>query len=171
MLLTNQRTEAGLVNGVRGRVVGVELHNTEEDRDMDSAISAHSVKYVVVDFGNKYKGPVIWPGHPGWVPIAPVEIPHKKLKGWRRIQIPLTLCWGMTIHKSQGLTFPEGCVVDFAHRPNNQPVASVGLPFVAMSRTEHFARQAFRNMPDFWDFRKVLKQQLFAWRGQLCTSM
>ena len=92
MLLTNQRTEAGLVNGVRGKVVGVELHNTEEDRDMDSAISAPSVKYVVVDFGVNYKGPVIWRDHPGWVPIEPIEVQHKRLKGWRRMQLPLTLC-------------------------------------------------------------------------------
>ena len=71
---------------------------------------------------------------------------------------------GHTIHKSQGLTFPDGVVVDFRHAPNTKPVANVGLAFVAMSRATHWEKQAFRDLPDFWDFRKVLDQNLFKWR-------
>ena len=53
---------------------------------------------------------------------------------------------------------------DFDHHPSYQPVANVGLAFVAMSRTCEWSKQGFRNMPSFWDFRRVLKQQLFHWR-------
>ena len=83
----------------------------------------------------------------------------------------LALRHAMTIHKSQGLTFDEGAVVDFAHHPSYQPVANVGLAFVAMSRTRDWAFQAFRNLPDFWQFRKVLKDKLFTWRRQLEERM
>ena len=62
------------------------------------------------------------------------------------------------MHKSQGLTFPEGAVLDFAHSPTNKPLATVGLAFVAMSRTTAWEKQAFRDLPAFWEFRAVLKQ-------------
>ena len=126
--------------------------------------------YVVLDVP-KYCGPVVYPDHPTWVPIEPTVVRHKRFKGWERRQLPLVLAWGITIHKSQGLTFDEGAVVDFAHHPSYQPVANVGLAFVGMSRTRDWDCQAFRNLPDFWEFRKVLKNPLFAWRRQLEERM
>ena len=77
----------------------------------------------------------------------------------------------MTIHKSQGLTFGEGAVVDFAHHPNTKPVATMGLAFVAMTRTREWIKQGFRDLPDFWEFRKVLKDDLFKWRAELEKRM
>ena len=81
------------------------------------------------------------------------------------------MAWGITVANSQGLTFSEGAVVDFAPHPTYQPVANVGLAFVAMSRCEGWDKQAFRNLPDFWEFRKVLQSQLFQWRGLLEKRM
>ena len=170
MIISNLRTPAGLVNGATGTVVGVVLRSNAEDRDIRGAVSAADVAYVVLDVP-KYCGPVVYPGHPTWVPIEPTVVRHKRFKGWERRQLPLVLAWGITIHKSQGLTFDEGAVVDFAHHPSYQPVANVGLAFVAMSRTRDWDRQAFRNLPDFWEFRKVLKDKLFAWRRQLEERM
>jgi hypothetical protein len=133
--------------------------------EVQGAVSAADVEYVVMDIP-KYRGPVIFPGHPTWVPIAPQTVLHDRCKGMERLQLPLVLAWGLTIHKSQGLTFPEGVVVDFKHAPNYQPVATMGLAFVAMSRATHWERQAFRDLPDFWDFRKVLEKKIFRWRKE-----
>ena len=62
-------------------------------------------------------------------------------------------------------------VVDFAHHPCTQPVANVGLAFVGMSRTQDWGDQGFRGLPDFWEFRKVLKDKLFLWRARLEEDM
>ena len=113
---------------------------------MQGAVSASDVEYVVLDVP-KYRGPVIFPDHPTWVPIAPNSVRHDRQKSLERLQLPLVLAWGMTIHKSQGLTFPDGVVVDFKHAPNTRPLSTVGLGFVAMSRATHWERQAFRASP------------------------
>ena len=130
MLISNLRTPAGLVNGATGLVVGAVLKNNLPDHELRSAISAASVAYVVVDIP-KYTGPVVFPGHPTWVPIAPIPIRHKRKKDWERLQLPLVLAWGVTIHKSQGLTFGEGAVVDFRTTPTRsqwRPWASRSWP-------------------------------------------
>ncbi len=170
MVICNMRTPAGLVNGALGTVVGAVLRRNAADRDIRGAVSATDVAYVVLDIP-KYCGPVLYPDHPTWVPIEPAPQRHKRFVGWERMQLPLVLAWGITIHKSQGLTFPNGSVVDFAHHPNTQPVANVGLAFVAMSRGREWCNQAFRHLPDFWEFRKVLKDKLFQWRGVLEKRM
>ncbi len=170
MIICNLRTPAGLVNGATGKVVGVVLRRQAADPDLRGAVSAADVEHVVVDIP-KYHGPVIYLEHPTWVPIAPTTVRHKRAKGWERLQLPLVLAWGITIHKSQGLTFPGGAVVDFAHHPSYQPVAQVGLAFVGMSRTCMWNAHAFRSLPGFWDFRKVLKDKLFKWRGALEERM
>jgi hypothetical protein len=163
MIISNLRTEAGLVNGATGRVLGAVLKESLAREELRGAVSAADVKYVVMDVPS-YRGPVIFPDHPTWVPIAPQPVRHDRQKGWQRLQLPLVLAWGITVHKSQGLTFPEGAVLDFAHSPTNKPVATVGLAFVAMSRTTSWEGQAFRDLPDFWEFRAVLGQELFRWR-------
>ena len=120
--------------------------------------------YVVLDVP-KYCGPVVFPGHPSWVAIEPLSQRHDRCPQWSRLQLPVVLAWGITVHKSQGLTFSDGCVVDFDHHPAWKPVAEVGLAFVAMSRSREWEAQAFRDLPAFWDFRKVLKDELFQWRA------
>ena len=167
MLTSNLRTPAGLVNGALGTLVAVLLRpGANAKTNVRDAVSASDVDYAVVDFPS-YTGPVIYPGHPTWVPVEPFAQRHKFYKGWERTQLPLVLAWGITIHKSQGLTFRQGCVVDFAHQPNYQPVERAGLAFVAMSRTRSYERQAFKNLPSFWQFRLVLKDKLFQLRSHL----
>ena len=165
MLLSNLRTPAGLVNGAVGTLVAVLLKPTAGDRatDIPAAVWATDIEYAVVGFPT-YEGPVIFSEHPTWVPIEPLPQHHKRFRAFERIQLPLSLAWGMTVHKSQGLTLRTGAVVDFSHSPSYEPVARMGLPFVGLSRTVSFSLQGFKKLPDFWAFREVLEDQLFKWR-------
>ena len=63
MIISNLRTEAGLVNGATGRVLGAVLNETLAREELREAVSAADVKYVVMDVPS-YRGPVIFPGHP-----------------------------------------------------------------------------------------------------------
>ena len=172
MLISNLRTPSGLVNGAMGRLVGVVLHDSagasalNADTDFPESVSAQSVRYAVVDFPG-YTGMPFWQDHPTWVPVPPVPVRHKRFKAMERLQLPIVLAWGVTIHKSQGLTFRQGAVVDFRHSPGYAPLAQPGLAFVGMSRTPGFEDQGFNFMPDFWSFRKVLQHPLFKARSSL----
>ena len=172
MLIANLRTRAGLVNGAVGHVKAAVLRDGRSCRgsELPNAVASTDVRYVVVDFPT-YNGPAFFPGHPKWVAIRPITVRHKRTKQWLRVQLPLVLAWGLTIHKSQGLTFHDGVLVDFAHQPSYQPVQNMGLAFVAMSRTTAWSKQAFRNLPCLWEFRKVLQQNLFKWRSKFETRM
>jgi len=169
MLLANLRTPAGLVNGALGTLVGVKLKDTEalsSTFEVPGAVSAQDIDYAVVDVPT-YTGPVFFAAHPTWVPVEPIVVRHKRFQSWERLMLPMVLAWGITIHKSQGLTLVRGCVVDFVHQPTYSPVSTPGLAFVGMSRTPTFAVQGFKNLPGFWEFRKILQNQLFVWRALL----
>ena len=127
---------------------------------------ASAVKYVVVDFPG-YRGPELFPGQPTWVPIEAKEVGYERNPAMRRLQIPLVLAYGVTIHKSQGLTFSGGCVVDFRQSGGNRPWANMGLAYVGMSRCTDFKRQGFRCLPDIYEFREVLRKEEFRKRSAL----
>ena len=61
--------------------------------------------------------------------------------------------------------------MDFQHQPTYQPVAKLGLAFVGMSRCTDFARQAFRNLPGFGEFRKVLQDVMHGWHSKFEERM
>lgn len=84
MLLYNMNTQAGLINGARGVVIGFE----------------NITRYPIVKFKNGIQET-----------IGPYEWKMKKYKGISRVQIPLKLAWACTIHKIQGQTL-DSVVVD-----------------------------------------------------------
>jgi ATP-dependent DNA helicase PIF1 len=74
-----------------------------------------------------------WDGiDPSWIPIVPVTARWETQTGksLAHTQLPLTMAWGITIHKSQGLTL-EKVVVDLGHAD-----LTSGLSFVAISRVK-----------------------------------
>ena len=156
MLISNLRTVWNLVNGLRGRIVGVVWE--EEDQAADQGfgfsdgpsaaaasrpkqqqqrnaaevggVQATALKYLVIDFPG-YVGPCMVEGHPTYVCIGPQQIRHERMPALSRTQFPVVLSYGMTVHKRQGLTLKEGCVFDMEHEPTWQPFRSIcGLAFV-----------------------------------------
>ena len=78
---------------------------------------------------------------------------NEQTKKYVRVGLPLRLASAITIHKSQGLSLPEGAVIDL-HVTNNRrnPVTLPGLAFVAWTRVTKWRRIAFRNLPSFETF-------------------
>ncbi|KZT34517.1 hypothetical protein SISSUDRAFT_1065241 [Sistotremastrum suecicum HHB10207 ss-3] len=127
----------GLVNGARGVVKKI-WYNRGKDPKRDLP----AVVWVSVP---GYTGPdnEVAPGYdidPRWVPIVPVtaQWSTKTERQLSRRQLPLTLAWAITVHKSQGLTLDKATIdlgpSDFA----------LGLSFVAISRVKNLQGLAFR---------------------------
>ena len=167
MINTNLQTRWGLVNGAMGTLLAVKLKNKgAPGTSLPKSIDADNVEYAVVEVPS-YTGPVLLPDRPKVVLLRPTRARHARFKGWERLQLPFVLAYGITIHKSQGLTLHDGAVIDFKHSPNWMPVATLGLAFVGMSRTKCLEATAFKHLPDFWAFRLVLNNQLFKLRASL----
>jgi len=135
-LTTNLWTEAGLANGQTGIVRDVVYADDAQVPDMPL--------FVWVEIED-YRGPSFFPGNQDrskWVPIPPIVhvVPMRdtsskkkdKCVEWKsaeRRQIPLTLAWAWTIHKSQGQTLKGPIVMDIGAKE-----MEVGLTYVAVSR-------------------------------------
>ena len=173
MLTMNLRTVWNLVNGARGHIVAV-LPSLEHVASAASAavagalgqqqnnksdevggVSVAAAQYVVVDFPS-YVGPTMISGHPTWVAVPKQTCRHEKFRGLARTNFPLVLCYGMTVHKSQGLTVSTRCVFNMC-----------GLAFVGFSRVTDFAKMAFKNVPDYWTFQSMVDTDMFRWRSDL----
>ena len=92
----------------------------------------------------------------------------RKLEVWLGQIFPLMLCYGITVHKSQGLTISTGCVFNMQHEPTWSPLKNMcGLAFVGFSRVTDFAKMAFKYVPDYWAFQAMAESDLFRWRSTL----
>ena len=146
----------GLMNGARGRVKAIVY------REGESPSQGHQPRYVVVAFDD-YVGPPFFKGEErrSWVPVPPVKISVRgREEPWRR-QVPLVLCWAVTLLKAQGLTVPEGVVVDLRSDGSKNWAGTLGVPFVGWTRAKHFHMWACRALPPLADFVKVRQLALF----------
>lgn len=113
MLIANLWIEVGLVNGALGQIKMIVYDAGSKPPDLP--------KYVVVLFQH-YTGPSWDPTNPKHVPISPIT------RG-NCTQIPLTMAWGITIHKSQGLTL-DFATIDIGKTEKQ------GLTFTTLSRVK-----------------------------------
>ena len=122
MLTSNLWQQAGLCNGTTSIVEDIIYTKNQNPPSLPISI--------IVEF-EKYTGPPFITDHPTWVPIPPITYEWTTSQRHSRKQLPLRLCYAMTIHKSQGQTL-EKAVIDLGDRER-----TAGLIFVALSRLRH----------------------------------
>lgn len=121
MLTRNLCINKGLINGAFGTVKAIFYEKDNKPPNLPIA--------VIVQF-DKFTGKSILADKSKWVAIKPESTSiMKERKQMHRQQLPLKLAWGITIHKSQGLTLDKIVV-----HLNEQCPKSKGLEFVALSR-------------------------------------
>lgn len=122
MLKNNTWTAQGLCNGSLGTVKDIVYVPQTTDTHLDD----HPL-CVLVQFDN-YHGPTIYDN---CVPILPVTVGFRKGNtSCTRKQFPLQVAYGITIHKSQGVTVDKA-VVDIGDSE-----FALGLTYVALSRVK-----------------------------------
>ena len=120
MLTKNLWVQRGLCNGSIGTVEHVIFGENDCPPSLPLA--------VLVRF-DRYTGPSFSPKFRNCVPIAPfIAYADGDNQSLERQQLPLKLCYAMTIHKSQGLTLQKA-TVDLG-KQESVP----GLAYVALSR-------------------------------------
>ena len=124
MLTMNLWSLVGLCNGLTGTVVDIIFVESHNPPDLPIA--------VLVKFDN-YCGPS-FANMPFCVPIPPVTATvcvgncvHE------RQQLPLTLAWALTIHKSQGMTL-EKAWIDVGRKET-----TLGMTYVTLSRVRNLS--------------------------------
>jgi energy-coupling factor transporter ATP-binding protein EcfA2 len=142
MLRRNLLTEQGLVNGSLGFVREI-VYRKEHKPPNDQPA------YVMIKFDN-YNGPNV----DGLVPIAPVTSTWIENETCKRTQLPLTLAWACTIHKSQGLT------LDRAQVDVGASEMALGLAYVALSRVKTLEGLLILNSYSYERFEKIKKSNL-----------
>ena len=122
MLTRNLWVKTGLCNGAMGFVKFLIYADNSSPPNLPIA--------VIVQF-DEYTGPSFDASIPRLVPITPI-LSENIYSGQvvERQQVPLKLCWAITIHKSQGLTLSKA-EIDIG---KSEKVA--GLAYVAISRVK-----------------------------------
>ena len=134
MLVANLNASWGLYNGAVGTVVDI-LYK-DGCRPTDDPTPLPDV--VFVRFPG-YKGPPYLNEDPTVVPIVPVSRSTDCTCRCKRLQVPLRLAWGKTIHKCQGMTVGDGEAFRYVviHPGKHDfEVKNPGALFVALSRTK-----------------------------------
>ena len=152
MLVVNLKAEWGLYNGAVGTVVDILYRNGSRPTDDPAPLPG----VVFVRFPG-YKGPPYMNGDPTLVPIVPVSRSTDCACRCKRLQVPLRLAWGTTIHKCQGMTVGVGEAFRYVviHPGKHDFEAkNPGALFVALSRAKSAGGEGMD--PDFAFHEDVL---------------
>ena len=160
----------GLMNGARGVIVAILYAAPGAGRVDGSRLAGDGYpgsdsghfprglqacplpEFVAVHFPS-YAGPALWDALPRtWVPVPCAEVTQRNSKHQVRAGVPLRLAWALTIHKPQGITTHEGCIVSFDGVHGSSSVSKLGLAFVVWTRATTWAKMAFHKLPRFEDF-------------------
>ena len=122
ILTMNLWPSVGLCNGSTGTIIDIIYAENHAPPDLPIAVLVKFDDYSVPSFANM----------PSCVPVRPVtatvNIENSLLE---RQQLPLTLAWALTIHKSQGMTL-EKAWIDIGKKET-----TLGMTYVAISRVRN----------------------------------
>ncbi|CAB4010748.1 ATP-dependent DNA helicase PIF1 [Paramuricea clavata] len=124
MLTLNLWPSLGLCNGSTGTVVDIIYAVNHQPPDLPIAVIVHFDNYIGPAFGNIASCVPI-------VPFTASNISNGTIN--ERQQIPLTLAWALTIHKSQGMTLKKAWV------DIGQKESALGISYVAISRVPNIS--------------------------------
>ena len=149
MLTTNLWPSVGLCNGSTGSVVDIIYELNTQPPSLPVA--------VIVKF-DSFSGPSFTDNKPSCVPIPPItaivqcgNVVHE------RQQLPLTLAWALTIHKSQGMTLNKAWV-DIGKKES-----TLGITYVAISRVRNISSLVIEPMT-FERLQKIKNSELLKYR-------
>jgi hypothetical protein len=111
ILVQNVWQEAGLSHGVSGIVK--DIVSLPRENKTPVSFGSHA-DFLLVGFPS-YTGPAFLEEFPLLVPIAPRTV-HSDDFRYTRTQFPLRLAYATTIHKAQGETYNQGCVVNLGKK-------------------------------------------------------
>ena len=132
MLTCNLWQQTGLCNGAMGTVS--EILYAQDQRPPNLPIA------VLVNF-DVYTGPPFLLSQPKCIPVPPTTFQwHNGTTQQSRQQLPLRLCYAMTIHKAQGQTLTKA-VIDLGNKE-----MAAGCTFVAISRLKSLSDGIFQPM-------------------------
>ena len=152
VLVVNLMADWGLYNGAVGTVVDV----VYKDGCRPSDDPAPLPDVVFVRFPG-YKGPPYINEDPTLVPVVPVSRSTECTCQCKRLQVPLRLAWGTTIHKCQGMNVGVGEAFRYVviHPGKHDFEAkNPGALFVALSRAKSAGGEGID--PDFAFHEDVL---------------
>lgn len=130
MLLWNLNSSIGLVNGATGTV---------KDWLYKQGLKAPALPDILVVEMDVYSGPRFFSGEgqEKWVPLLPEKHTWPSSSGGNdhfRLQFPISLAWGLTVWKAQGMTITTKLGYNLG---TTEPEA--GLTYVALSRMTEIA--------------------------------
>ena len=149
MLTVNLWPSVGLYNGSTGSVVDIIYEPNTQPPSLPVA--------VIVKF-DSFSGPSFTANKPSCIPIPPItatvqcgNVVHE------RQQLPFTLAWALTIHKSQGMTLNK------AWGDIGTKESTLGITYVAISRVRNISSLVIEPMT-FERLQKIRNSELLKYR-------
>ena len=137
VLTSNLWSEAKLVNGSQGEVIGIIYKGGKSTKD--------SLPDVVLVRFPEYTGPSCLPNQEKIVPLTPQTCTWiEDGKQYSRTQYPLLLSWALTIHKAQGMTLGK-VIINLSEKE-----FANGLTYTAVTRVRKLVDMAFSPFPNFF---------------------
>ena len=152
MLVVNLKADWGLYNGAVGTVVDIVYKDGRRPTDDPAPLP----DVVLVRFPG-YRGATVHEWRSDSVPIVPVSRSTECACRCKRLQVPLRLAWGTTIHKCQGMTVGAGEAFRYVVvHPGDHcfEARNPGALFVALSRAKSAGGEG--RDPDFAFHEDVL---------------